>query len=56
MDVTWTLPQEALCGGKSDGCEGRGRLRPDPYEQDVYNRTVLRYLCDVCEQAAADCI
>ena len=56
MNATWTLPREALCGGQSAGCEGRGRLRPDPYEQDVHNRTVCRYLCDVCKDEVAACI
>lgn len=55
-EATWTLPMEALCGARLDGCEGRGRLRPDPYEQDVHNHTVLRYLCDSCKAEAAAAI
>jgi hypothetical protein len=52
--ATWTLPMEALCGAQAAvGCEGRGRLRPDPYEQDVRNRTMLRYLCVPCADNVA---
>ena len=46
---------EAQCSAKSEACEGRGELQPDPYESDMYNRTVLRYLCEPCvENMAAD--
>lgn len=54
-EATWALPQEALCGGQSTRCEGRGRLQADPFELDVHNRKVLRYLCDPCaDNIAAD--
>jgi len=52
--ATWTLPVEALCGARAVvGCEGRGRLRPDPVAQDVHNHVMLRYLCTPCADDVA---
>lgn len=52
--ATWALPMEALCGAQAVvECEGRGQLRLDPYEQDVHNHTMLRYLCDPCTEEVA---
>jgi len=54
VNATWTLPEEALCGAHAvEACEGRGRLQPDPYESDVNNRKVLRYLCEPCADEIA---
>lgn len=48
----WTLPETAKCSGS--GCKKVGTRRIDPYYSDVYNRKILRYLCDEHEQSAAD--
>jgi hypothetical protein len=40
--------------GPCEICGEPGRLVVDPYDQDVDSSTVLRYLCDGCEQEAAD--
>lgn len=48
------LPETAQCSVRLRGCEGRGELKLDPYQYDVENRMIRRYLCDRCEQELAD--
>ncbi len=42
------------CEGGYEGCEGEGPLVEDPYEADVNNNVVLRYLCSYCCGVIAD--
>lgn len=53
----WELPETARCSyGRSSQCTGVGTRMIDPYDSDVNNRKIVRYLCDPCEQTLADAI
>lgn len=52
----WVLPARAQCSQGGSRCTGIGHHMLDPYESDVYNKTVMRYLCDPCAQDIADAI
>lgn len=50
----WELPVTAKCSYGSKYCTGTGIHRLDPYDSDVNNRNVFRYLCDPCTDVIAD--
>lgn len=55
METTgaWELPLTASCSYGGSRCRGTGERQLDPYDADVNNRKILRYLCEPCAQDLA---
>lgn len=52
-EPVWELPREGKCSTGFRYCKGRGELKRDPFDYEIADRTVYRYLCDSCEQRFA---
>ncbi|MER7268918.1 hypothetical protein ABT344_11505 [Micromonospora carbonacea] len=51
MDSDFERATTGIC----EHCGERpGRLRPDPYDEDVNNRVALQYICGPCYELACD--
>lgn len=50
----WELPKTAQCSFGGSNCEGIGTYGPDPFDYDLNDRKIMRYLCAPCAQDMAN--